>query len=199
MKSVVLVVAFSISAAAAARTDHQQAKPKAPRTAAVIAQVPEGMYVRSNNPPCGVQTNLSSLGKDPNVMAAVGKTMGPKAAAVVLLVSKADEVASKSGGDLAGLWNKATGKKDGASCAAMCVRLPSGAKPTAVELSDRHGVGGHKKPFVDGSIAVDAPIDDWSGWRDVVSAKANGRWLVCGTATNWSHDQIATKRMAVVY
>ena len=169
------------------------------KTESVIADVPEGMYVRTDNPVCGIQTTLASIGNDPKVVAAVAKTMGPKAAAVVILINKADQVTQKSGGDLAGIWNKATGKRDGASCAAVCVRLPAGAKPKMVNLSDRHAAGGLNKPFVDGSIAVNDTLQDFSGWRDVVSAKSKGRWLVCGTATNWSGDQTARKKLTVTY
>jgi len=169
------------------------------KTSSVQHDVPMGMYVRSDNPPCGVPTTLASLGKDPKVVAAVTKTMGPKAAAVVILVNKADEIAEHSGGDGAGLWNRLTGKRDGASCAAMCLRLPRGAKPKTINLSERHAAGGLNKPFVDGSILINESLQDFSGWRDVVSTKTAGRWLVCGTATNWSHDQSARKRMTVTY
>jgi len=169
------------------------------RAVSVQKDVPVGMYVRSENPSCGIPTTLASLGKDKKVVKAVGKAMGPKVASVVILVNKADEVAESSGGDLAGLWNKVTGKRDGASCAAMCVRLPTGARPKTVQLSDRHGAGGLAKRFVNGSIEVNATTGDYSGWRDVVSTKSDGRWFVCGTGTNWSGDQTARKRLAVTY
>ena len=168
-------------------------------TSSKIVVVPKGMFVRSDNPPCGVDSGLSQLGKDPKTTKAVAKLFGPKATAVVVLVSKADEVAMQSGGDLAGLWNKAVGRKDGASCATVCLRLPAGAKPRSLVLSSRTGAGGLKPKFQDGSILENASLQDYSGWRSVVSAREGGRWLVCGTATNWSNDQEATKRIAVIH
>lgn len=192
-----LVIFLAFSSAMA--KDHTKKKHPATRSESVQANIPNGMYVRSDDPPCGIPTTLASLGKDPKTVAAVGKTFGPKAAAVVILVNQADQVASTSGGDGAGLWNKATGKRDGASCAAMCVRLPRGARPKSVTLSNRHGAKGLEKAFVDGNMVVTETIGDFSGWKDVVSTKANGRWLVCGTGTNWSGDQSAVMRMAVTY
>ena len=168
-------------------------------TSSKIVIVPKGMFVRSDNPPCGVDSGLSQLGKDPKTTKAVAKLFGPKATAVVVLVSKADEIAMQSGGDLAGLWNKTVGRKDGASCATVCLRLPAGAKPKSLVLSSRTGAGGLKAKFQDGSILENGSLEDSSGWRSVVSAKESGRWLVCGTATNWSNDQEATKRIAVVH
>ena len=168
-------------------------------TTSKIVTVPKGMYVRSFNPPCGIDSGISKLGKDPKVTLAVSKLFGPKAGAVVVLVSKADEIAMQSGGDIAGLWNKAVGRRDGASCATVCMKLPARARPKSVVLSSRTGAGGLKPKFVDGSILEDGPMQDWSGWRNVVSANDGGRWLVCGTATNWSGDQPATKRIAVTY
>ena len=168
-------------------------------TTGKIVTVPKGMYVRSHNPPCGVDSGISTLGKDPKATRAVAKLFGPKAGAVVILVSKADEIAMQSGGDIAGLWNKAVGRKDGASCATVCLKLPAGARPKSLVLSSRTGAAGLTPKFVDGSILEDGPMGDFSGWRSVVSANDGGRWLVCGTATNWSHDQPATKRIAVVY
>lgn len=168
-------------------------------TTSKIVTVPKGMYVRSYNPPCGIDSGISQLGKDPKTTRAVSKLFGPKAGAVVVLVSKADEIAMQSGGDIAGLWNKAVGRKDGASCATVCMKLPAGARPKSIALSGRAGAGGLTPKFVDGSILVDGPMQDWAGWRSVVSANDGGRWLVCGTATNWSGDQPATMRIAVSY
>ena len=171
-------------------------------TTSKIVVVPKGMYVRSDNPPCGIDSGISKLGKDPKTTLAVAKVFGPKVAAVVVLVSKADEISIQSGGDIAGLWNKAVGRKDGASCSTVCLRLPPGAKPKSLILSSRTGGGGLTPKFRDGSILENESLQDYSGWRDVVSANSGGRWLVCGTATNWSGGeggQKATKRIAVVY
>lgn len=164
-----------------------------------IVVVPKGVFVRTDNPPCGVPNNLGGLSKNKALIGGIAKTFGPQTAAVVAGISQADEVMQNSGGDIAGLWNQGMGRKAGASCAVVCVRLPSKARPKKVVLSNRSGGDAITKPFVDGQIIDNASTGDWSGWRAVVSANDNGRWMVCGKATNWSHDQEATKRIAVKF
>src|SRR5262245_54077248 len=86
-----------------------------------IVVVPHGVYVRTHNPECGVPNNLADINKNMSLTKNVTKAFGPKAGTIVAGVSEADKVMQNSGGDIAGLWNRGAGRKDGASCAITCI------------------------------------------------------------------------------
>lgn len=170
-------------------------------TVSDIAIVPKGMHVDSFFPPCGISVSLpEAIGSKPEITTAIGNSFGPEAASVVLAVTVGDQMAKEHGGVLGDLWNKGTKRKDGSSCATFCLRSPNNVTPTKVILSNRHGQDATSYDFKDGVIVqAISPTQDWSGWRDIVSAKANDRHLVCGTAANWSAEESATMRMALEY
>lgn len=164
-----------------------------------VQPVPHGMYVHSFNPPCGIPNTFAQSLDRPEIIAATAKAFGPQAAGVVVAVTVADKMAAEHGGALGKLWNRAAGRKDGASCATFCVRTPRNVKPTTIDLSNSAGTTIKTLPFRDGVITHDAWTGDWSGWRDVVSAHSEHRWYVCATAANWQHNATATKRLQINY
>jgi hypothetical protein len=167
--------------------------------ASQIVIVPHSNYVKTDIPPCGVPNNLGQIADNPQLATAIMKALGPEAGGIVLGICQADKLAAGTGGDIAGLWRKASGQTDVSSCAITCVRLPKNVTPTQVLLSNRHGKTAKKYKLKNGPIVANVHNKDWSGWRDVVSSKQEGQWMVCGTALNWKHDQAATKRLAVEY
>ncbi|QIN62660.1 hypothetical protein SBC1_26760 [Caballeronia sp. SBC1] len=177
--------------------------------------VPEGVYIHKfkGHPPCGVSKSPLAVLSNPAFVAATGAEFGPHAATVVVIAAQADQISDSHGGELAKYWNKALGKKDVASCSVVCVRTPKGAKVKTVELSGRHGntffklpvkyetvgTGKKKTSLKSGVLLQDGMTGDYSGWRDVIVTRTEGRTNVCGTATNWQDHATATKLMVVRY
>ncbi len=105
----------------------------------------------------------------------------------------------ETGGEIEKIRKKASVKKDGSTCSSFCERLHRNATPRRVFLSNRNGRSGKGHKFKDGVIVPKLHNQDWSGWRDVVSAKSEGQWMVCGTAVNWDNKRSATKKLSVEY
>lgn len=162
----------------------------------VVARIPPSPYVSVDNPNCGVRGPLFQL-STPGVTAVVA-AVSAKAGAAVLVVGKVIDISEKSPGILAEHINRMTGS-NWSSCADMCVQTPSGAELKKIWWSDRDGIYGPLAlPGAKAGIA-NRSTKDFSGWRNLIAVNMNGRWVVCGTGTNWSHNKIATKRIKIEY
>jgi hypothetical protein len=167
--------------------------------------VPKGMYVYSNNPSCGVRhPDVIGMAANDKTAAATAALWGPKAGAVVVLVSQANKIVEEcGGGDLCRKWREAKGIEDHSSCATMCVSTPRGATLVGAYASDRDG--GPSKLIAPSKMAVtgkgwERDQKDWSGWENVYATKnTNDQWVVCGTAKNWSDNKSARKILTAVY
>jgi hypothetical protein len=165
----------------------------------IMDKVPAGTYVQSDNPECGIPSSFPEILNHADVLEATSKTLGVRAGAVLIVITQADDFFRKNGGALSKYYNKALGRKDGASCATFCLKVPSGAEPISVWLSDRNGHQKFVLPFKDGTVLDNQTTYDWSGWRNVTTASNQDGTIVCGIATNWDAKRDAIKRMAVQY
>lgn len=162
-------------------------------------RIPPSAYADENNPPCSNDKEIAAVLRDREFQEAVAK-INVEAGAWVVAASKANDTALNAGGDFAKHFRRATGQPSKSSCAVFCVRGPAEAKATTIQLSRRHGV----ISATDGTVVSQSTevIDslDHSGWRDVVVfTDSKQRATVCAAATNWSHDQIATKTIEVKF
>ena len=167
-----------------------------------------------NNPVCTAPM------PDPIAMVANGKTAaavtglaGPKAGAVVTLVAAANEVVETcTGGEICKALRGLKGHKDRSSCVNMCALAPAGASIQGIAISDRSGNdGGGKKggkrwdrdeilQKVKSGKTIDHDLKEFAAWEDVKAFEdSENRWIVCGTAKNWSHDQKAKMSLTIFY
>ncbi|WP_293678782.1 hypothetical protein [uncultured Phenylobacterium sp.] len=168
------------------------------------AIIPRGMFVSSDNPSCGVRTDVAGmLASEKNAVAA-GELWGPQAGAIVLLISQANRFVQEcTGGELCRFARKHTEMKDHSSCATMCVATPPGATLIGARASDRDGQSsGMIEPdhMRLSGTGYSRNNQDYSAWANVHATRnENKQWLVCGTAKNWSDSQRATKILTAVY
>lgn len=162
--------------------------------------IPKGIYVFSDNPPCGAEPRVNKALNDPMIAKSIATLFGPKVSAITILITQANSVLSQSGGDLSKLFRQATENKDHASCQTKCLKFPKNFRPVKIELSNRGASTWKYDTDSNGELSIEnLSTGDWSGWRNVFIKRGEDiRWFACGTATNWSNDQDASKFFTVI-
>ena len=161
--------------------------------------IPAGNYSHKDFPPCIQDVKLHDKMYEALMSAGWAGMQGGDfmVSPIAFSVGSFVTLFTGKGGDLGKLANELSGG-DAAQCQSKCVTVPPEYIVQKVEVTNRNGQGN-----CGWNPGGSSHCQDWSGWRDmyqeVVEKDGVSGTLVCGTATNWSHDKESNAQMKIYW